>query len=336
MKTRFSFIGLALILVTSVAMGQSKVGTSTATFLGIGIGPDAIGMGSAVVASKTGASSLYWNPGAAGSKPRNEVYFTKTNWLVGSKYDWLGATIAVTDASVIGLQFGRLSYGEEEVVTELDEDGTGERWDASDLFVGVTYSHALTEQFTLGGTAKYIRSQIWHETASAFALDLGLLYNFQWNGLKLGMSVSNFGQDMRYEGKDLFKSYDDDPSSSGNNGKISTALKTEYWPLPIFFRVGLAMDVYRDDMNSLIIAADAQRPSNHNESVNIGTEYGFNDNVFLRVGMKNLFRGESQEGLAFGVGIAYPIFGYNLKFDVSHSQMELFDGITVYGLSLQF
>ena len=92
-----------LLLVSGISTGQSKVGTSAVDFLGIGIGPRAIGMGSAVVSLQTGPAAMYWNPGVLGLDPKTEITFNNMNWLVGSKYNWIGATIAISDASVFGI-----------------------------------------------------------------------------------------------------------------------------------------------------------------------------------------------------------------------------------------
>lgn len=331
---------LLIALFSSVSsfglLAQSKAGTNAVDFLGIGIGPAAIGMGGAFVANQGGISSLYWNPGALGLNPKTEVSFSRLNWLVGSTYNWLGTTVALTDASVLGFQIAQFSYGESEVTTNEQPAGTGERWDANEMFMALSYSQALTNQFSIGGNFKYIRSQIWHETASSYALDIGLLYVTDWKGLRLGMSVSNFGNDMEYDGKDLFRSYDDDPEHSGNNGTIGAKLKVDPWPLPIFFRVGLSMEAFQDDFNKVTVSVDAMRPSNNYESVNVGLEYGYSNMLFLRGGYKNLFLDDSQESLTFGLGVKYPVADYNLKLDVSYQKFQLFDNMMSYGLTVEF
>lgn len=335
MKKLLTITTLSL-LTTFVSFGQSKVGTSAMDILGTGIGADAKGMGGAVVAFSTGPTSLYWNPGAIGLNPKTEVTFSRTNWLVGSKFNWVGATIAASDASAFGFQLAHIAYGDEPVTTNEMPSGTGDRWDANELYMSLSYAQALTDQFSIGTNVKYIRSQIWHETASAFALDLGLLYVTDWKGLRLGMSVSNFGSDMKYDGKDLYVSHDSNPAESGNNGTLTSVMKVDPWPLPIFFRVGVSMEAYKDDINELTVSVDAMRPSNNYESVNVGIQYGFSNMVFLRGGYKNLFLADSQESLAFGLGIKYPVADFNLKFDVSYQKMELFDNIMTYGVSVEF
>ena len=56
---------ITIILLIALAMisAQSKVGTSSAQFLGIGVGPKSIAMGGAFTSIADDASTLYWNPG---------------------------------------------------------------------------------------------------------------------------------------------------------------------------------------------------------------------------------------------------------------------------------
>ena len=55
---------LITMLLSSMAINQSKVGSSAAAFLGSGVGSRAMGMGGAFSAIGGDASTLYWNPGA--------------------------------------------------------------------------------------------------------------------------------------------------------------------------------------------------------------------------------------------------------------------------------
>jgi len=77
---------------------------------------------------------------------------------------------------------------------------------------------------------KYIQQKIWNESASAFALDMGLLYITGFNGLRIGMSISNFGTDLTLDGKDLVRPLDLDPTHLGNNANIPSRMKTDPGP----------------------------------------------------------------------------------------------------------
>ena len=71
------FLVIALIFVTSLntlAQGTSKSGTTAAQFLKIGVGPRAVGMGSAFAATADDITSIYWNPAGLASNLSGETW----------------------------------------------------------------------------------------------------------------------------------------------------------------------------------------------------------------------------------------------------------------------
>lgn len=198
-STRWLILSALFLFASSPSLlhAQSKVGTTAAPFLGISVGPTASAMGGAFVALGSDASSLYWNPGAISRMGRSQIMGAHTSWLVDTDFNWVGLSIALDADNAIGLSLTQLDYGEEEVTTVQKPDGTGEKWTAQDIAVGLSYARNLTDRFSIGGSLKYISQSIWNESASAFAFDLGLLFLTPFNGLRIGMSISNFGTDMR-------------------------------------------------------------------------------------------------------------------------------------------
>ncbi len=179
--TRFLVLaGLAAALAAAPsdqrAFAQSKVATTAAQFLGISVGPRAIAMGSAYVASNQDVSSLYWNPGAAVFAGQNQVAFQNTNWLAGTTLRWAGLMLNLDGDNAIGVSLTELDYGEEDVTTVTAPEGTGEVWSAKDIAIGLTYSRRLTDRFAIGGSAKYVNQSIFNESASNFTFDVGVLY----------------------------------------------------------------------------------------------------------------------------------------------------------------
>jgi opacity protein-like surface antigen len=333
-------VGLLLLMMflsANLFLAQSKVGTTAAPFLGISVGPKALGMGSAFVASADDATALYWNPSGISRVMKSQFAASHTTWLVGTNFNWAGLSINLDNTNSIGLSFTQLDFGEDIVTTVLSPEGTGERWNAQDIAIGLSYARNLTDRFSIGGTVKYIGQQIYHESASAFAVDIGLLYITEFNDLKIGMSISNFGTDMKMDGRDLVKRIDLDPGSTGNNENIVAVLKTDEWPLPLFFRVGVAMDVVKTNDIVVTLAADAFRPSDNNSSLNVGMEFSWNDLFFIRGGYKNLFLDDSEEGVNFGGGIKYNFIEANyIQFDYAFTSFGKFDNLHTFSLGVSF
>jgi hypothetical protein len=175
--------------------------------------------------------------------------------------------------------------------------------------VGVAYGIRLTDNFAIGFNPKFIYQRIWKMSASAFALDVGVRYSTPFDGVVLGMAISNFGEKMQMSGTNALVLYDADQASTGNNGRIAAELETERWSLPLNFRVGVAYTPSLGEIHKVILAVDAMHPSDDYESVNIGMEYTFDNFVSLRGGYKSLFLTDSEESFTLGFGVRQHLVG---------------------------
>lgn len=322
---------------------QTKVGTTAANFLTIPVGPRATGMGGAFTGIANDATTSYWNPGGLSRVPRSEFTFAYTEWLVQTKFNWFGLAFKLDDDNAVSLFVNQLDYGDEEVTTVESPNGTGERWKAQDIAVGLSYARNLTDRFSVGGTVKYISQSIWNENATAFAVDIGLLFLTPLEGLNLGMNISNFGTEMKLDGEDLLLPADIDPSHAGNNSSISSKLQTDPWPLPLVFAVGVGYDVFNTDDWRWTLATDVDVPSNQSTYLNFGTELVWNNNISLRAGYSKLelktldntyIDRRSEEGLTAGVGVQYDFGDFFAKFDFSYTDFGIFDQISRFSLSV--
>ncbi|RCK77525.1 MAG: hypothetical protein IGBAC_1834 [Ignavibacteriae bacterium] len=328
---------LMILIITGLVRSQSKVGTTAAPFLGIDISPRTSALGGSFVAVANDAFTLYSNPGGISRLKNNEFIIAHTPWLVDTDLNWAGLVISIDDENAVGLNFTYLDYGQEEITTIENPEGTQQYWDAADLAIGVSYARNLTDRFSIGGTIKYIQQRIWHTSASAIALDVGILFRTYFNDMKIGMSISNFGTEMQMTGKDLYRKIDLAPGDGGNNPAITTILKTDSWTLPLLFKVGVAMDVLKISNYTLTTSFDALYPNDNSQYLNAGIEFNWNDNVFLRSGFKSLFRPDANQGFAYGIGLKYNLFGNTtLKIDFSSEEFGVFKDIQRFSLGFTF
>ncbi|MEJ2052517.1 MAG: hypothetical protein P8X42_01240, partial [Calditrichaceae bacterium] len=160
----------------------------------------------------------------------------------------------------------------------------------------------------------------------------------QFDGMRLGMSISNYGTKMKLDGDDLYQKTDIDPDNLGNNETLVGKLVTGDYALPIFFRVGLAYDLDLALNNRLTMSIDAIHPSNNSEYVNIGAEYTWNDLVFIRGGYKSLFQEDSRESFTVGGGLQYYIKDIGkIIIDYSYAHFDILDeDIPTFAFSFSF
>jgi hypothetical protein len=173
------------------------------------------------------------------------------------------------------------------------------------MAVGFSYGRSLTDRFSIGGTFKYINERIFNCKATGLAFDIGTIYDTPLSGLRLGVSVSNFGSKMRIDGEDLNVRVDIAPTQLGNNQSVVGRLKTERFDLPLIMRLGLSYDAWRSENFRLTLAADGINPSDNAQNVNVGAELSFLNEMFiLRGGYNELFLEDREKGLALGAGFS--------------------------------
>ena len=328
--------GLLQVGVWQAHAQVTKTGTTLAQFLKINVAPRGAALGDAFVAVANDVSAIYWNVAGLARLGRNEFVVAHTNWIADVKLEYSALVIPLGDIGTIGGSITALTMGEMDVRTVDRPEGTGERFGAGDLAVGFSYARNLTDRFSFGLTAKYVNEYIWHMGASGFGVDVGTLYQTGFHGLTIGMSISNFGAKMRYNGNDGIIYFNVNPGKYGTNDKVVADIRMAEWDLPLIYRVGVAIEPVAAEQHRLKIAVDALHPNDNTESVNVGAEYVFDNVVSLRTGYKALFRKNSEEGLTLGAGIAYSVAGTRLKADYGWADFGRLKSVHRFGLGIEF
>ncbi|MCF7822980.1 MAG: PorV/PorQ family protein [Candidatus Marinimicrobia bacterium] len=340
---------LLLSLLVANSYGQYKGGTTAAPFLKIGIGSRAIGMGEAFVAMSDDASGLYWNPAGISRSSGPELMFSRTDWIADISVDYAGVIMPLYGLGTVGASITSVGMEDMAVRTEDNPDGTGEFFSSSFLALQTSIARNLTDRFSIGFNIKYIQEQIWHMKASGFAIDMGTLFTTQFNDMKLGMNISNYGTPMSMSGRDALVRYDPDENAEGNNDQIPANLAMSSWDLPLLFRVGAAMDVMEMGVSKLTLAVDALHPNDGYESINIGAEFNVMDKFFLRGGWKSPYF-EPDAGLkrqkveardddwTLGAGFNLPLFGTGtgVKFDYAFANYARLNDVQRFSMNIYF
>lgn len=304
---------LALMLVVLVSSADiahaqviSKTGTTAAQFMNIPVGTRAAGVGGAITASVNDATAMYWNPGALAAVRTRQVHVEHSEWFADIRHNFVGVTLPVRGAGTVGLSVIALTMDDMEETTFEQQDGTGRMFGAYSYAVGVTYAQYLLRDFAIGGTVRYIHEQIWNSSSGGLAFDLGTTYVTPFDGIRLGVRLANFGQKLNMDGRDLNVPVDIDRGNAGNNPNIPGRLETKDFDLPLMLQVGLAWDALQTEEIRATIMADGVSPSDDNQSVNLGLEVAFFDELFaVQAGLPQLFLEDRVFEFAFGGWVNY-------------------------------
>ena len=265
-----NIIIVSLILICSVTQGQlendqdiSKVGTTAAQFLKISSGGRGLAMGSANVAITNNLSSSFWNPAGLAHVKGIQVYFENNGWLAGTDYNFGSFGFEWPRVGVLSLSITMLTTPDDLVRTIEKPTGTGEKFNAQDMSIGISLGKSLTNQLSLGATIKNIRQRIWHSTGQTIAADIGVQYKTPIKDIILGASISNFGNDISLIGRDMNLSVDPDPNNQGNIEFVNAQYETDAFPLPLLFRVGIGGNIINKEKLNVLFAIDAVHPNDN-------------------------------------------------------------------------
>jgi len=166
-------------------------GTTGATFLKLGVGSRPVAMGEAFVAAADDINALYWNPSGLSLAEGKQVIFTHTEWFQAIRYEYL----AYCQPAFGGTIGAGITYLYITDIERRDIAGAllGTTVPANDLAIAVSYAKTLSERLNLGGTVKIINQQLDDKSALGAAIDLGMQYKLNKEGLVMGFALQNIG-----------------------------------------------------------------------------------------------------------------------------------------------
>jgi hypothetical protein len=330
---------IMILIATSVFAGDvARKGTTGAEQLLIPVGARGIATGGAFLANLTGLESIYYNPAGLDVTPQTEAMFSYVSHLADINISYFAIGTSLGDIGSLGFDLKTFDFGDIPVTTETFPDGTGETYSPSFITLGFTYSKVLTDRISIGTNLKLISENIQNTNATGFALDAGVQYRFS-DALMIGATVKNIGSTMNYSGQDL-SSRTIIPGSIPGSSSGSYEIITEGFQIPSFFQLSLTYGLNINEQNNLLFAGAYTANNSFEDIANLGLEYGFMNNFFVRGGYNFLFENTSEYiyGLTFGAGLDYKIGGeVGFVFDYAFRDVKDFPSANhVFTIKLNF
>jgi len=325
MKKIFILIIPFLMAYTLFAGDESRKGTTAADQLLIPVGARGIATGGAFLANIKGLESIYYNPAGLDHTKKTEAMFNYMNYIADINISYFAVSTSLGEIGSIGLSFKSIDAGDIPVTTNDFPDGTGEKYSPSFLVVGLTYSKVLTDRVSVGTNLKLISESIENTSATGFALDVGVQYYFS-EELALGASLKNIGPNLKYSGQDL-RTQTGVPSSPIGSPNGTYEVVSEAAGIPSYFEISLAYGFLFDEKNNLDLAATYVANNSLEDQINLGIEYDFMNNFFLRAGYNLQVENASSNifGITLGAGLNYE-FGEDvgISFDYAFRDVKEF------------
>lgn len=324
-KTCLAVILIGLLISQSI--GQTKIAQTGLNFLSISSDARSSAMGDAVNSLSGFSGAMSHNPASMAEMPTLlNTTFSINKWIADINYLSFSMILSPFsgDYGTVGVSVQTVDYGDLEgtLVDRYNPNGYVETgiFNPTAIAVGLGYSKALSDKFSVGGRIKYVKQSLGESTfmtdegdvtskknkVDAFAFDFGTLYKTGIKSIAFGMSVTNFSKEVKYE--------------------------EEGFQLPLLFTIGISANLFDffempGPDQSFILSVDATHPRSHPEQIKVGAEYQFMKILSLRGGYTS---GNDENDFCFGVGVTTSSLGIspvNIDVDYSYTPFGVFNNV---------
>jgi hypothetical protein len=289
MKKVLKTLFLAAISVGTMSTAFAESAGQAGAYLKMGVGARALGMGSAFTALADDSTAAFWNPAGLARLEQSEGSFMHADLTMDREYNFFNYAHILKDKSgkktgVVALShmtFGvdgipetrtatsrtdGLALTGDEPATAADQSYTpgNNVWifsyfkDSEKNTFG-SYARKLSDKFYGGVNVKYLKHELFTNSASSWGLDFGFLYE-ACEKTTLGLSIRDLGETLEWNTASKHK---DD--------------------VPVTTTFGVA---YKARSN-LTLAADINKVEDMDAKLFAGAEWWLQDYAALRLGSKD-------------------------------------------------
>jgi hypothetical protein len=329
--------GLMLVSSPVFAGSPERLGTGGASELRLGVGARGVALGGADAGGVSGVEALFYNPaGIALAGSPTEVLFSYAKYIADMDLNYFAVTQKVGDLGTVGLSVKVLSIGDIERTTETAPDGTGDIFSPTYATLGLTYARQVTDRVSFGLTASYVSERILQESAGGVAFDFGFQYDTDYRGVRLGLTMKNFGPNLEFSGTDFEtrqRLTSDEPNAAG---RVLTPSSARF-ELPSLFQFGLSYPAVHGPQGILNLYGLYTSNSFMVDEGRAGGEYVYRKDYALRAGYKITSNSDDLFGLTYGAGVRLPLGDNHLWVDYAgQSVSDFFDDVQHVTLTFQF
>ncbi|MCX6120923.1 MAG: PorV/PorQ family protein [Ignavibacteriales bacterium] len=330
----------ALFAVPSAVKAQDRAGTSAAPELLIPLGAKEVAVSGASISTVTGVNAIYWNPAGLDFGSGTSALFAYRSYIGEIGVNYLALGTKFSGLGSLGLTLRTFSFGDIDVTTEDQTEGTGEVFSPTFFTLGLTYSKLLTENVGIGVTMNIVNESFARVSSSGIAMDVGVQYQnlAGLQGLSIGVCVKNIGTAMQYGGSGLWVAADD-PTS--HRGLTQYKVEAASYQMPTIIQIGLGYTMMLTDKNGVLLSAAFENDNYGIDKYRVGAEISFLKSLFLRGGYlysTNMFGTKSIfQNATLGIGIDLQEYaGIPIGIDYAYVPVQYFDANHLIDVHIEF
>ncbi len=297
-RKKIKYYLLIILFSGAFVFGQDVSGIS-GSFVDLGFGTRASGMGNAFSAQADDANAVFWNPGGLLASDKIQIDFNYINQLGIIPYSSFGASVPLGKRQSVGAGF---IYSGNSALKELTfVAGYARRF--SDFAVGVNlkyrYASFGNNDFNASDYVVFDDDEIStgnmnrvYGSGNGFGIDLGVRY-FLTKNVTLGFVLKDIVAPFYW--------------NSQNNNSLNPARGKYNESMPLKSAFGISFNSHK----GFILNGDFQ-PAILNDEINVvrlGAEYTVFEIISFRAGTQQFINSLPDEKYSFGVGFAYGIGG---------------------------
>jgi len=343
MITAFSFITPGV-----QAGNKDRSGQAGAPELLINPWTGSAGWGGVTTPNVRGVESMFSNIAGLAFVNKLEIGFTQTYWLKGSGIGIsnFGLGVKTGETGVIGLSVFSMKFGDLDVTTTDQPDGTGATFKPSLLNFALSFSKIFSNSIYAGLTVRIISESIPDASAQGLSIDAGVMYVAgDRDQAKFGIALRNLGPTMKFTGDGFsIKAF-----FQGNDNSISVYQRSESFELPTQLRMGASYDFLIGEWNRLTLAANFTSNSFSKDQFTLGLEYSLKEYLILHgaytyedgitADVNDANRTNAYKGLSLGATVEVPISkksNLKLGIDYAYQSTDNFKGTQAFGVRLKY
>ena len=343
--TKYIVAAIALIGIVpqSYAGNPKRAGSAGASELLINPFARSAGWADVNLGGARGSNSFFVNAAGLAFVKKTDIKFENTQWLVGAGIQINSLTFAqrVSDNGVLGVAISGFNYGEWEVTTEAQPEGTSGVIAPRALTINIAYAQKFTESIYGGVNIKAYNASISNMKTTGLCFDAGIQYipesNDDW---KFGIALKNIGPSLKYTGDGQSIILPVPTQGVGYSQAFDS--KSAAFELPTQLALGLSYDITLAEGQRLTAAGAFTSNSFEKDFFQVGAEYSFREVFMVRAGYKIVASSDDPlnsalTGLTAGFTAQLPLNkekGSFLGLDYAYRTTNPFDGVHSIGISV--